>query len=234
MLAGAKHNISDRDMIRIWGRPTSICTMRVMWALVEVGVEFELTLASGTMGPEGHVSRGGEPFGSVDETWYRAMNPNGTIPVIDDGGFVLWESNAIVAWLANRYGAGTLLDGRSETLARALQWMSWTNEHLEPPLHTQIMEFHRLPEDQRTPGAADEAGESIARTVEALEAQLARTDYVAGERFSMGDIPPGAAVYRWRVFGEWGGGVPRVDAWLARLREREGFRRHVAPPELHV
>ena len=223
-----------KHMIRIWGRPTSICTKRVLWALVEVGVEFELTLASGTMGPEGHVSTGGEPYGKVNEPWFRAMNPNGTIPVIDDDGFVLWESIAIVAWLASRYGAGVLLDGRHETQARAVQWMSWTNEHLESALHTQIMELHRLPEDQRTPGAADEAGEEIARSVLALEAQLARSDYVAGDRFSMGDIPTGAAVCRWRVFGQWGRPMPHVDAWLARLGEREGFRRHVAPPELHV
>lgn len=221
-------------MIRIWGRPNSICTKRVLWALVEVGVEYDLTLASGTMGPEGHISRGAEPYGKVDEPWFRAMNPNGTIPVIDDGGFVLWESIAVIVYLANRYGAGILLDGRTETLARAVQWMSWTNEHLEPALNTQILELRRLPEDQRTPGAADEAGEELARSVEALEAQLARTDYVAGDRFSMGDIPTGAAVYRWRVFGQWGGPMPHVEAWLARLGAREGFRRHVAPPELHV
>ncbi len=221
-------------MIRIWGRPNSICTKRVLWAFVEVGAEFELTLASGTMGSKGHVSTGAEPYGSVDEPWFREMNPNGTIPVIDDDGFVLWESIAIVTYLGIRYGAGTLLDGRPETLARALQWMSWTNEHLEPALNTQILELQRLPVDQRTPGAADAAGEDIARSVEALEAQLARSDYVAGERFSMGDIPTGAAVYRWRVFGRWGRSMPHVDAWLARLAEREGFRRHVAPPELHV
>ena len=221
-------------MIKVWGRPNSICTKRVLWAFVEVGMEFELALASGTMGPEGHISTGAEPWGKVHEPWFRAMNPNGTIPVIDDGGFVLWESIAILSYLGSRYGAGTLLDGRSETLARAVQWMSWTNEHLEPALNTQILELHRLPEDQRTPGAVDEAGEEIARSVEALEAQLARSDYVAGERFSMGDIPTGTAVYRWRVFGQWGGPMPHVDAWLARLAEREGFRRHVAPVELHV
>lgn len=221
-------------MIRIWGRPNSICTKRVLWAFVEVGVGFELILASGTMGPEGHVSTGAEPYGSVDEPWFRAMNPNGTIPVIDDDGFVLWESTAILAYLGSRYGAGALLDGRPETLARAVQWMAWTNEHLEPALNTQILELRRLPEDRRTPGAADEAGEEIARSVEALEAQLAHGDYLAGERFSLADIPAGAAVYRWRVFGRWGRATPRVDAWLARLAEREGFRRHVAPIELHV
>ena len=83
-------------MLRIWGRPTSICTQRVLWAAVEAGRDFELILASATMGENGHVSTGAAPFGVVDSAAYREMNPNGTIPTIDDDGFVLWESNAIV------------------------------------------------------------------------------------------------------------------------------------------
>ena len=221
-------------MIRIWGRPTSICTQRVLWACVEVGVEFELTLASGTMGPDGHVSTGAEPYGSVDDAWFRAMNPNGTVPVVEDGGFVLWESNAIVTYLGLRHGSGTLLDGRHETVARAMQWMSWTNEHLEPRLHTLVMELSRLREDLRTPGAADEAGERIAPSLAVLDAHLARNAYLAGERFSMGDIPAGTAAHRWKVFGRPSPATPHLDAWLARLAERDGFRRHVAPADLHV
>ncbi len=221
-------------MIRIWGRPTSICTQRVLWACVEAEVEFELTLASGTMGPDGHVSTGVKPYGSVEKPWYRAMNPNGTVPVIEDGGFVLWESNAIVTYLGTRYGSGSLLDGSAETLARAVQWMSWTNEHLEPRLHTLVMELSRLREDLRTPGAEREAGRHIAPALEVLDAHLARNAYVAGDRFSMGDIPAGAAARRWQVFAQPGPSTPHVDGWLARLGERVGFRRHVAPPELHV
>lgn len=221
-------------MVRIWGRPTSICTQRVLWACVEAGVGFELTLASGTMGSEGHVSTGAEPYGSVGEPWYRAMNPNGTVPVIDDGGFVLWESNAIVTYLGTRYGSGTLLDGKAETLARALQWMSWTNEHLEPPLHTLVMELRRLREDLRTPGAVGEAGRRIAPALGVLDAHLARNAYITGERFSMGDIVAGAAARRWQIFARPGPSTPHLDAWLARLGEREGFRRHIASPDLHV
>ena len=221
-------------MIRIWGRPNSICTQRVLWACVEAGVKFELTLASGTMGPDGHVSTGAEPYGSVGAPWYRAMNPNGTVPVIDDGGFVLWESNAIVTYVGLKHGLGTLIDGSPEILARAVQWMSWTNEHLEPHLHTLVMALQRLREDLRTPGAAEDAGRRIAPELEVLDAHLAGNAYVAGDRFSMGDIPAGAAAHRWRVFARTGPATPHMDAWLARLAEREGFRRHVAPSELHV
>ena len=222
------------SMIRIWGRPTSICTQRVLWACVEAGVGFELTLASGTMGPDGHVSAGAEPYGGVDAPWYRSMNPNGTVPTIEDGGCVLWESNAIVTYLGLRYGHGTLVDGSPETLAHAVQWMSWTNEHLEPRLHTLVMELRRLREDLRTPGAVETAVYGIAPALEILDAHLAGNAYVAGDRFSMGDIPTGAAARRWQVFAQAGPAIPHVDAWLERLAEREGFRRHIAPPELHV
>ena len=221
-------------MIRIWGRPNSICTQRVLWACVEADVGFELKLASGTMGPGGHVSTGAEPHGSVGAPWYRTMNPNGTVPTIDDGGYVLWESNAIVAYLGLEYGSGTLVDGSPETLGRAVQWMAWTNEHLEPHLHTLVMELRRLREDLRTPGAADAAARDITPALGILDAHLADNAYMAGDRFSMGDIPSGAAAHRWRVFAQEGPATPHVDAWLARLAERQGFRRHVAPRELHI
>ena len=221
-------------MIRIWGQPNSICTQRVLWACVEAGVGFELTLASRTMGADGHVSTGAKPYGGVGSPWYRSMNPNGTVPVVDDGGFVMWESNAIVTWLASKYGPGTLLDGSPETLGRAVQWMSWTNEHMEPYLHTLVMELRRLREDLRNPGEVEAAARGIAPALEILDSHLADNPYVAGERFSMGDIPPAAAARRWQVFAQRGPDTPHVDAWLVRLADREGFRRHVAPAELHV
>ena len=221
-------------MVKIWGRPTSICTQRVLWACAEAQVEFELTLASGTMGVGGHVSTGVEPYGSVDTNWYRAMNPNGTVPTIDDSGFVLWESNAIVAYLAQQYGHGSLVDGTPATLARAMQWMSWTNENFEPPLHVLVMELSRLREDLRTPGAAEEGAKSMGTALQRLDAHLASNDYVAGDKFSMGDIPTGAAAYRWKVFDQPGPATPNLDAWLSRLAQREGFRRHIAPTEFHV
>jgi len=76
-------------MVKVWGRPTSTCTQRVLWTLVEAGVPYELTLASATMGATGPVALGHEPYGIVDTAAYRAMNPNGSIPTIVDGEFVL-------------------------------------------------------------------------------------------------------------------------------------------------
>lgn len=221
-------------MLIIWGRPDSICTQRALWACAELGLEFELRLASATMGAQGHVSTGAEPYGVVDTPWYRAMNPNGTVPTLQDEDFVLWESNAIVAYLAARHGAGSLHGGGHEAFARALQWMSWTNEHLEPPLHVLVMERVRLLERERTEGSVDAAVEQIAPSLTILDQQLASRRYLAGEAFTMGDIPAGAAVHRWKLFDLVGPPTPHLDAWHARLAEREGFARHVAPVPFHL
>ena len=130
--------------LKIWGRPNSICTQRVLWTCVEANLEYELTLASATMGPNGHISTGSEPFGLVESPWYQAMNPNSTVPTIDDDGYVLWESNAIVCYVAMTYGPLVLYGGGPAGLAQQFKWMSWTNEHLEPLLHTLVMECVRL------------------------------------------------------------------------------------------
>jgi glutathione S-transferase len=111
-------------MVTVWGRPTSLNTQRVLWALADSDVPYELILASATMGPNGHISNGGAAFGIVNTPAYRAMNPNGTVPTIDDDGFILWESNAILMWLALKRAPEVLSGGDPRYLARALQWMS--------------------------------------------------------------------------------------------------------------
>ena len=221
-------------MIRIWGRPTSICTMRALWALTEAGLPYELTLASGTMGPQGHVSKGGPAFGFVDSPEYRAMNPNGTIPTIDDDGFVLWESIAIVQYIALKHAPERLYGVDPQAFARASSWMSWTNEKLEPLLHVLVMQLVRLAPEQRRAEALEGARTAILKPLAILDAQLSRTAWIAGEAFSMGDIPTGCAVRRWLAFDLERPAMPHLEAWQARLGERDGFRRHVLPAAHHL
>ncbi len=221
-------------MIRIWGRPNSICTQRALWALEEAGVDYQLTLASATMGPDGHVSTGARPFGLVDSAEYRRMNPNGTVPTIDDDGFVLWESNAIVSYLAMSYAPNALYRADPARLARAQQWMAWTNEHLEPPLHTLVMELVRLGEDRRSAANVAAARDDILPWLAILETHLAANDHVAGDAFSLGDITTGASVYRWLVFDLDPPAMPAIAAWQSRLATRAGFRRHIQPRDHHM
>lgn len=221
-------------MLRLWGRPTSTNTQRVLWTLVEVDQPYELILASATTGAQGYVWQGQAPYGIVDTAAYRSMNPTGKIPTIADGEFTLWESNAIVAYLARRYAPDRLFGSREDTFARALQWMSWANWSLDPPLHALIMHLERLPGDQRCSETVEVSRIDVIRKLALMEAQLARSHYFAGGAFSIGDIPLGISIQRFFHFKLECPPMPRVEGWLARLSQREGFRKHVAPRDKHV
>jgi len=221
-------------LLKVWGRPTSTNTQRVLWTLVEVAVPYELTLASGTTGAKGYVWQGETPFGIVDTPAYRSMNPNGTIPTIDDDGFILWESNAIVAYLARRYAPARLFGGSEVTFARALQWMIWTNYSLDPAVHALIMQLERLPASQRSADTVEASRKDVVRRLELMEAQLGRSGYFAGDAFTIGDIPLGISTQRFFHFALERPPLPRVERWLLRLGEHEGFRMHVAPRVKHL
>lgn len=220
--------------LKIWGRRNSICTQRVLWVCAEVGVPFELTLASATMGADGHVSAGGQPYGIVDSADYRAMNPNGSVPTIDDDGYVLWESNAIVCYLALTYGAKRLCGAGPAALAQQLKWMSWTNEHLEPLLHTLVMQCVRLQAAQRSPTAVAAARSKGIPLLQRLDEVLCKQRYFGGEEFGIADIPLACAVYRWMLFELETPPLLTVQAWLDRVSTRPGFRTHVLPREFHL
>ena len=220
-------------MVKVWGRPTSTNTQRVLWTLDEAGVPYELTLASATTGATGYVWQGHAPYGVVDSQAYRAMNPNGTIPTIDDDGFVLWESNAIVAWLARRY-APQLYCESELVFARAMQWMIWTNHSLDPAMHTLVMHLERLPLEQRSAATVEAARQDVLRKLELIEAQLRRSRWFAGDDFTIGDIPPAISIQRFLHFRLERPAMPRVEDWMSRLGERAGFKRHVAPRAHHL
>ncbi len=220
-------------MLKMWGRPTSTCTQRVLWTLTEAEVPYQLTLASATMGDKGHVWLGHTPYGGVDTPGYLAMNPNGSIPTIDDDGFILWESNAIVAYLARRYAPAKLFGGSEQTFARSLQWMMWTNYSLEPAMSALINHLERLPVDKRFAQVVEEHRKAMVEKMALLEGQFARAKYLAGNEFSIADIPPAIAIQRFEHCHLQRPRMPRLEDWLARLGEREAFRRHIAPRDKH-
>lgn len=219
--------------IRIWGRPNSECTMRILWAVAEAGLASELTLASAIMGPRGHISKGGPPFGIVDTLEYRAMNPHGTVPTIVDGDYVLWESHGILAYIALTY-APTLYGNDFRTFARATSWISWLNENLVPPVAAIQKHANRLAAHLREPKLAEAARRDIARPLRALDTHLAGQPFLAGRSFTIADIAGGPTFHRYMLFCPAGETYPHLNAWHARLAAREGFRRHVLPGALHI
>jgi glutathione S-transferase len=221
-------------VLKLWGRPTSGRTQKVLWTLAEIGLEFELILASGVMGPGGHVSKGNKPFGLVDTPDYRAKNPNGRVPTIDDDGFVLWESNSIIRYLAMQYAPGLLYGNDIKTFASASRWADWENNELLPPQHNMAMHLIRLPAEKRNAAVLADACEKFARAIKIADDQLGRTRYIAGDRFTYGDIPLGLRVHRWHVLGLAQETPPNIARWYAEIQTRPGFNRYTADPAQHL
>ena len=221
-------------MLRLWGRPTSTRTLKVLWTLSEIGIEFEFILASASMGPQGSVDKGNRPYGIVDTAAYRAMNPNGTIPTIDDGGFVLWESNAIVRYLAMQYAPDLMYGGDTRIFARANQWMDWDNNQLMPGQHVLVMQLVRLGKERRDVTAIEQARTEQIAALRIIDAELGRTRYIAGDRFSMGDVPLGIHVHRWLLYDIERPSMANLARWYDDIRQRAAFQQWVENPAHHL
>ena len=221
-------------MLKLWGRPTSGRTQKVLWTLAEIDLPFELVLASAEMGSGGHVAKGNTPFGLVDTAEYRAKNPNGRIPTIDDDGFVLWESNSIVRYLAMQYAPELLYQNDIRTFASASRWLDWENNELLPPQHDMVMHLIRLPETQRDAQKLEKARLAFVKRLAIMEEQLGRARYMCGERFTYGDIAVGLRMHRWRLFALESPPFPNIDRWYKEITSRPAFNVWTAAPENHL
>ena len=205
-------------MLRVWGRRNSINVQKVMWAVGELGL------------PHEHIDAGGS-FGLLDTDEFGALNPNRRVPVIDDGGTVVWESHAIVRYLAAKYGAGTLAPHDPGIRAQSDMWMDWTLADLQPAFIGGVFwNFYRTPEEQRNWKIVRQG---LARTTilfRLLECHLDGRRFVAGDALTMGDTPAGAQLYRYFTLQIDRPSLPNVEAWYERLRESEAYRTHVMVP----
>src|SRR6266702_1843690 len=131
-------------MLKLWGRINSINVQKVLWALAELRVPYERSDA-------------GLQFGVVNEPFYRRMNPNGRVPTIEDNGLVLWESNAIVRYLAAKHAPGDLWPDDIRTRADTDRWMDWSNSTFWPALRPLFMGLIRTPPEKRDPNAMEDA-----------------------------------------------------------------------------
>jgi len=221
-------------MIKLWGRPSSGRTQKVLWTLAEIGIDFEFILASAEMGRGGHVSKGNKPFGVVDTPEYRAKNPNGRVPTIEDDGFVLWESNSIVRYLAMQYAPDLLYGSDIRTFASASRWLDWENNELLPPQHDMAMHVIRLAADQRDPLVLQKACKKFERALQIADDQLARTRFITSDRFTYGDIALGLRVHRWHVLGLAREVPPHIARWYAEIKARPAFNKWTADPAHHL
>jgi len=202
-------------MLKIWGRKTSINVQKVMWAVGELGLPYE------------RVDVGG-PFGGLDSPEYRKLNPNRLVPVIEDDGFVLWESDAIVRYLAAAHDQGRLMPADARQRALADQWMTWTGSALYADIIVTIfLGLIRTPAAERNVAAIEAAAKRAGERLGILDAQLAGRSYILGDQLTVADIGCGTLMYRYFTLD-----IPRprlgnVEAWYQRLTERKAYQDHV-------
>lgn len=197
-------------MLKIWGRNNSVNVQKVLWCCEELGLKYE------------RIDAGGQ-FGVVNTPQYRALNPNGLVPTLEDGPFVLWESNVIVRYLAAKHGAGKLWPEDLKIRAEADKWMDWQGTTFWPAFRPLFWNLVRTPVDQRDEKAMEESRLRTAEVLGYLDAHLKNRGYVAGDDLTMGDIPMGCAVWRWYGLKIEGPELPSLQRWFDNLRQRPAY-----------
>jgi glutathione S-transferase len=202
-------------MLKILGRATSSNVQKVVWLCEELDIDYERTDIGG-------------PFGGNREAEYLALNPNGIVPTIDDDGFVLWESNTIVRYLAEKHGKGT--DFWPEDLqarASASRWMDWALSILAArhvPVFQGLIRTAEADRDYDKIAAARDLW-SAANTV--LETWLTDHEFLSGDTFSIGDIPASPFTYRWFTLDIEREDFPNLKRWHETVAARPAFKKHI-------
>jgi glutathione S-transferase len=203
-------------MLKIWGRNTSSNVQKAMWAVGELGLAHE------------RIDIGG-PFGKNKEPSYLAMNPNGLVPTLEEeDGFLLWESNSIVRYLAAQHRASVLEPADLKTRALAQKWMDWQLSVLGPAITPVFWGLVRTPPEKRDLAAIEAGKTKTAQAAMILDAQLGKTAFAAGDTFSYGDIPVGVMIYRYMKLVPERPKFPNLERWYAAIAERKAFRDHVS------
>jgi glutathione S-transferase len=205
-------------VLTIWGRPSSFNTQKVLWLADELGLAYK------------HVPAGGS-FGGLDTPEFLAMNPHGRVPVIDDDGTIVWESHAILRYLAARQGRGRFWHDDPARRSPIDAWMDWVQARLQPDfLNGVFWGFYRTPDHSRDWPEIKKNIARCARNFQLLDQVLADRPFLASDAISLADIPAGTALYRYFELEIERPPVRNVEAWYRRLRERAPYRSRVMLP----
>jgi glutathione S-transferase len=198
-------------MLTIWGRLSSVNVQKVVWCADELGIEYR------------RIEAGGK-FGLNDTAEYLAMNPNGLVPVIDDDGFVLYESNAIVRYLASRAGATAMWPEDPQARADVDRWMEWQSTGYTPAMGPVFMQLIRTAPEKRDVGAIEGSRVKTEHLCGILDAHLAAQRYLTGDRFTVADIVVGCAAHRWLHLPVERAPRPNLQRWYDECAARPASR----------
>ena len=198
-------------MLRILGRLSSINVQKVVWCCDELGLAYE------------RVDIGGK-FGGNDTPEYLAKNPTGLVPTIEEDGFVLPESDAIVRYLCAKHSAGALWPEDLRERAQVDRWMVWGSTSLISAMRDAFWELIRVAPEKRNHAAVEASRAKCEKCAAALDAQLATRRFLTGERFTAADIVVGTAVHRWLHLPLERAPRPNLERYYLELKSRPGSR----------
>ena len=220
LISREEHIVSNNNQgqLKVWGRANSVNVQKVLWCLRELDLAYERIDA-------------GMAFGKNQEPDYLAMNPNGRVPTLVDGDFVLWESNSIMRYLVLAYRPQSTLYPQTPTVRAGVdRWLDWTLSTLQPVDRPVFWALVRTPADRRDMAAIQKDADAEAAQWRIVEAHLAPRRFIEGDDFTLADIALGAYARRW--FGVEGISKPRLphlERWFAQFGSRPGFTQFIAP-----
>jgi glutathione S-transferase len=208
--------------MKLYGRRTSINVQKVLWCLGELGA---------VEGRDYERIDAGLDFGVVNTAEYLALNPNGLVPTLVDGDFVLWESNAIVRYLASAAGNEALLPVELKERAGVERWMDWQLATLWATLRVAFLGLTRTPEPQRNYDVIRKAHAEAGRMLAIVDKVLIAQAYIAGAEFTVADIGLCLSAHRWFSLADNFGQVlepapllPAAIEWHRNLSSRQAFK----------
>lgn len=201
-------------MLRIYGKAGSINVRKVLWACVELDIAFER-------------EDWGAPYQSTDDDFFRSMNPVGLVPVIEDAGTILWESNVIVRYLAASRGRHDVLPAAPAARAQVEMWMDFQASDFNNSWRVAFGGLVRNNHEHQDAAAIARSVNAFSDMVAIVDRQIASTGaYVCGPDFTAADIAIGLSIHRWRSLPAPKPTLRHVELYYELLCDRPGFRQH--------
>jgi glutathione S-transferase len=209
----------NQAQLKIWGRANSVNVQKVLWCLRELDLAYQRIDA-------------GMAFGKNREPDYLAMNPNGRVPTLVDGDFVLWESNSIMRYLTLAYRPGSPIYPQAPKRRAAVdRWLDWTLSTMQPVDRPVFWALVRTPVAERDMVAIQKDVDAEAVQWRIVDHHLATRRFIEGDDFTLADIALGAYARRWLgVEGVSKPTLAHLDRWFAEFSSRPGFQQFIAPP----
>jgi len=202
--------------LKVWGRKSSSNVQALMWCIGELGLTYERTDA-------------GLIYGHVDTPEYLSMNPNGTVPTVQDGTTPpLWETGAIIRYLANCYAPEEFWPAHPVERANVDKWAEWSKINIALKFTVPVFwRVVRTPLSKRDPVAIEQGLNVLNKFLDIADTELSKSTYLAGEHFTLADIQFGHCLFRYFDIDINRAEHPSVRRYYEALTERAAFQEHV-------